>query len=54
MFITRRKKGFSVRGIQERLAHYCRLAGVKVSPHQLRHTFGRRMAEAEMPVTSLA
>ena len=54
MFITRRKKGFSVRGIQERLTHYCRLAGVKVSPHQLRHTFGRRMAEAEMPVTSLA
>jgi site-specific recombinase XerD len=54
MFITRRKSGFSVRGIQERLTHYARLAGVKVSPHQLRHTFGRRMAEAEMPVTSLA
>jgi integrase/recombinase XerC len=54
MFITRRQKGFSVRGIQERLAYYCHLAGVKVSPHQLRHTFGRRMAEAEMPVTSLA
>ncbi len=54
MFITRQKAGFSVRGIQERLSHYCRLAGVKVSPHQLRHTFGRRMAEVEMPVTSLA
>jgi site-specific recombinase XerD len=54
LFITRRKKGFSVRGIQERLAHYCRSAGVKVSAHQLRHTFGRRMAEAKMPVTSLA
>lgn len=54
LFITRRKKGFSVRGIEERLAHYCRQAGVKVSPHQLRHTFGRRMAEAKMPVTSLA
>ena len=54
MFITRSNKGFSVRGIQERLTYYCRLAGVKVSPHQLRHTFGRRMAEAEMPVTSLA
>jgi site-specific recombinase XerD len=54
LFITRRRKRFSVRGIQERLAHYCRLAGVKVSPHQLRHTFGRRMAEAQMPVTSLA
>jgi len=54
MFITRRHTGFSVRGIQERLAYYCRAAGMQVSPHQLRHTFGRRMAEAEMPVTSLA
>jgi site-specific recombinase XerD len=54
MFITRRKKGFSVRGIEERLMHYRRETGVKVSCHQLRHTFGRRMAEAEMPVTSLA
>ena len=54
MFITRRKKGFSVRGIQERLTHYCRQAEVKVAVHQLRHAFGRRMAEAGMPVTSLA
>jgi len=54
LFITRRGQGLSVRGIEERLTHYCRAAGVEVSPHQLRHTFGRRMAEAEMPVTSLA
>jgi site-specific recombinase XerD len=54
LFVTRRKKGFSERGIQERLAYYCQKAGVKVSPHQLRHTFGRHMAEAGMPVTSLA
>ncbi len=54
LFVTRRKQAFSVRGIQERLTHYCRLAGVKLSPHQLRHSFGRRMAEANMPVTSLA
>jgi site-specific recombinase XerD len=54
LFTTHRKKGFSERGIQERLTHYCRQAGVEVSPHQLRHTFGRRMAEGKMPVTSLA
>jgi len=54
LFLTRRKKGFSERGIQERLKHYCHLAGVAVSPHQLRHTFGRRMAEGKMPVTSLS
>jgi site-specific recombinase XerD len=54
LFITRRKQGISVRGIQDRLAHYSRQAGVKVSCHQLRHTFGRRMAEAVMPLSSLA
>lgn len=54
LFITRLGKAFSVRGVQERLSHYCRRAEVKVSPHQLRHSFGRRMAEGGMPVTSLA
>lgn len=54
VFVTRRKQGFSVRGIQDRLTHYCRRAGVKVTCHQLRHTFGRRMAEGEMPVLSLS
>jgi site-specific recombinase XerD len=54
LFITRRKRRISVRGIQDRLAHYCRQAGLEVSCHQLRHTFGRRMAEGEMPLPSLS
>jgi len=54
VFITRRKRGISVRGIQDRMAHYCRRAGVKMTCHQLRHTFGRRMAEGQMPVSSLS
>jgi site-specific recombinase XerD len=54
LFITRRKAGFSTRGIQERLAHYGRQAGMQVSCHQLRHTFGRRMIEGQMPVLSLS
>jgi integrase/recombinase XerD len=54
LFITRRKSGISERGIQDRLAHYSRQAGVKVSCHQLRHTFGRRMAEGQMPLPSLS
>lgn len=54
LFITRRRQPFSVRGIQERLTHYAQQADLEVSPHQLRHSFGRRMAEADMPVTSLA
>ena len=54
LFITRRKKGISTRGIQERLAHYARQAGVPVTCHRLRHTFGRRMIEGQMPVLSLS
>jgi site-specific recombinase XerD len=54
LFITRRKRGISERGIQDRLAHYCRQAGIQVTCHQLRHTFGRRMTEVKMPLTSLS
>jgi site-specific recombinase XerD len=54
LFITRRKRGISVRGIQDRLGHYCRRAGVEVTCHRLRHTFGRRMAEGRMPLPSLS
>ena len=54
LFITRRKRGISVRGIEDRLARYCGQAGIAVSCHQLRHTFGRRMAEAVMPLPSLS
>lgn len=54
VFVTRRKRGISVRGIQDRLTHYARRAGIRVSCHQLRHTFGRRMAEGHMPLPSLS
>lgn len=54
VFVTRRKRGISVRGIQDRLTHYGRQAGIKVTCHQLRHTFGRRMAEGRMPLPSLS
>ena len=54
VFITRCKRRISVRGIQDRLTHYCRQAGLEVSCHQLRHTFGRQMAEGEMPLSSLS
>jgi len=57
LFITRRRRGFSRRGIQDRVKHYTRLAGLPseaVSCHRLRHTFARRMAEARMPLPSLS
>jgi len=57
LFITRRRQGFSRRGIQERVKHYAaeaKLSSDQVSCHRLRHTFARRMAEAGMPLPSLS
>jgi site-specific recombinase XerD len=53
LFLNRFGRRFTVTGIQDRLAHYCHQAGVWITCHQLRHTFGRHMVEARMPVTSL-
>lgn len=53
VFISQRGKRLSVNGIQFILKEYCQKRGVQVTCHQFRHTFGRRMAEASMPVTSL-
>jgi len=53
VFISRRNKQLSVAGIQSILRSLCRKTGQRITCHQLRHTFGRRMAEAGMPVTAL-
>lgn len=53
LFLNRFGRRFTVTGIQDRLACHCREAGVWIACHQLRHTFGRHMVEARMPVTSL-
>jgi integrase/recombinase XerC len=53
VFLNYTSQRLSVRGIQKRLAHYCRLADVQISCHQLRHTFGRHLVEAGMSVTSI-
>jgi site-specific recombinase XerD len=53
LFLNRFGHRLTVTGIQHRLAYYCRQAGVWITCHQLRHTFGRHMVEARMPVTSL-
>lgn len=57
LFITRRRRRFSIRGIQDRVKYYTRKAGLaldQVSCHRLRHTFARRMAESRMPLPSLS
>lgn len=53
VFLNRFYKRLSVTAIQKRLAVYCRQAGVWVTCHQLRHTFGRHMTEMRVPITSI-
>ena len=53
LFPSRYGRRLSIAGIQARLAHYCRQVGIWITCHQLRHTFGRHMVEAGMPVTSI-
>ena len=53
VFLNRFGRRLTVTGIQDRLAHYCGEAGVWLTCHQFRHTFGRHLAEARVPVTTL-
>ncbi len=53
VFLNRFGKRFTVTGIQLRLAEYCHEAGVWITCHQFRHTFGRHLTEAHVPVTSI-
>jgi site-specific recombinase XerC len=53
MFLNRFGTRLTVTGIQLRLAEYCQRAGVWITCHQLRHTFGRHLTEAHVPVTSI-
>ncbi len=53
LFLNHRGRRLAVNGIQRCLADYCHRAGVWITCHQLRHTFGRHMTEAHMPLTSL-
>lgn len=54
LFLNQHGRPLSVAGVQFRLQQYCVAAGVKLSCHQLRHTFARRLAEQNMPIDSLA
>jgi len=53
VFISQHGKRLSVSGIQFILQTYCNQAGIHVTCHQFRHAFGRRMAEAALPLKSL-
>jgi len=53
VFLNRFGRRLTVTGIQDRLAKYCRQAGIWITCHQLRHTFGRHLVEARVPVTTI-
>jgi site-specific recombinase XerD len=53
-FLNQHARPLSEAGIQYLLKQHAERAGVQLTCHQLRHTFGRRMTEQEMPIESLA
>jgi site-specific recombinase XerD len=53
LFLNRSGRRFSVTGIQNQLAGYCHQAGLWITCHQLRHTFGRHLVEAGVPPTTI-
>jgi len=53
LFLNRHKKRLGIGGIQRQLAVCCRQAGVHLTCHQLRHTFGRHLTEAQTPITTI-
>lgn len=54
LFLNQHNRRLSVAGVQYRLKQYCEQANIKLTCHQLRHTFARRLAEQKMPIESLA
>lgn len=45
LFVGKFGEGLQARGVQRRVAEIGRLAGVDVTPHQLRHTFAKRLLD---------
>lgn len=54
LFRNWRGEPITVNGVQYLMSQYASESGVAVTCHRLRHTFGRRMAEREMPVLTLS
>jgi len=53
LFVTSSGSRLKVNSIQVALIRYCRKAGVHISCHQFRHTFGRHLVEADVPITTI-
>jgi site-specific recombinase XerD len=53
VFVSKHSRRLSVSGIQYILKQYCDKADIHLTCHQFGHAFGRRMAEAKLPITTL-
>jgi site-specific recombinase XerD len=53
LFLNQHCRPLSVSGVQYRLKRHCQQAGIRLSCHQLRHTYARRLAEQRMPTESI-
>lgn len=54
LLLAERKQRMSAGAMQERLAHWCRVAGVDhINVHRLRHTFATSLANAERDILQL-
>jgi len=53
IFLNHRGRPLTTNGVEWLLRRYGQQIGLKVTPHQLRHTFARQLTEGGMPLTSL-
>jgi integrase/recombinase XerC len=53
VFLTYKETAIGIRSIQKRIQKYCKLAGVHLTAHMLRHTFANILILADVPVTTI-